>query len=317
MEKTDVQQRNEDEVRRIMRERGFETASESKPKKKRRDFDFGIIGKVLATIVIVGGLSFGVFALINTPKNDEPAKDASDDNNAAQNADYAGLAACLNAAYTDVEAGDPQFYSKLIASYKAQLDCHSRYPTPDNESEISDIKQRLNSVEIAAKDVGVSQTDIDSAYEYLNTEIKSDISYSESQTVTSTQNVSNNDSAESTSESEIMPEQKPIQTITNTNTKCDSYKSTYGDKTPETLANEDSYVASLYNTWQNWKRQADDWEDQGVVLTQNQCSAYTLKGKVCPRNYRLKAQEAEQTYTNAFNSKVQYYTNLRISACGY
>ena len=80
MEKTDAQQRNEDEARRIMRERGFETASESK--KKRRDFDFGIIGKVLAAIVIVGGLSFGVFALINTPKNDETVKDTSDDNNA-------------------------------------------------------------------------------------------------------------------------------------------------------------------------------------------------------------------------------------------
>lgn len=33
MEKTDAQQRNEDEVCRIMRERGFETAPESKSKK--------------------------------------------------------------------------------------------------------------------------------------------------------------------------------------------------------------------------------------------------------------------------------------------
>lgn len=54
-----------------MRERGFETASESKPKKKRRDFDFSIIGKVLGDIVVIGGLSFGVLALISAPKNDE------------------------------------------------------------------------------------------------------------------------------------------------------------------------------------------------------------------------------------------------------
>lgn len=39
------------------------------------------------------------FALINTLKNDEMVKDASDSNNAAQNTDYAGLAACLNTAY--------------------------------------------------------------------------------------------------------------------------------------------------------------------------------------------------------------------------
>ena len=168
MEKTDAQQRNEDEVRRIMRERGFETASESKPKKKRRDFDFSIIGKVLAAIVVISGLSFGVFALIKAPKNDEVVKDTSDNEDAPQNADYAGLAVCLNAAYTDVEAGDPQFYPKLIASYKAQLDCHSQYPTPDNESEISDIKQRLSNVEIAAKDAGVSQADIESAYSSIS-----------------------------------------------------------------------------------------------------------------------------------------------------
>ena len=168
MEKTDAQQRNEDEVRRIMRERGFETALESKPKKKRRDFDFSIIGKVLAAIVVISGLSFGVFALIKAPKNDEVVKDTSDNEDTPQNADYAGLAVCLNAAYTDIEAGDPQFYPKLIASYKAQLDCHSQYPTPDNESEISDIKQRLSNVEIAAKDAGVSQADIDSAYSSIS-----------------------------------------------------------------------------------------------------------------------------------------------------
>ena len=316
MEKTDVQQQNEDEVRRIMRERGFETALESKPKKKRRDFDFSIIGKVLAAIVVISGLSFGVFALINAPKSDEVVKDTSDNEDTPQNADYAGLATCLDAAYTDVEAGDPQFYPKLIASYKAQLDCHSQYPTPDNESEISGIKQRLGNVEIAAKDDGVSQTDIDSAYESISSEITSNIPHNEDWAASAaTHNNSSNNSADNTNKNEITPERKPAQTTTNT--KCDNYKLTYGDKTPETLANEDSYVVSLYNTWQNWKQQADDWESQGIVLTQNQCSAYTLKGKVCPRNYRLKAQEAEQAYTNAFNSKVQYYTNLRASACGY
>ena len=191
MEKTDAQQRNEDEVRRIMRERGFETASESKPKKKRRDFDFSIIGKALAAIVVIGGLSFGVFAFINAPKNDEVVKDTSDNEDTPQNANYAGLAVCLDAAYTDVEAGDPQFYPKLIASYKAQLDCHNQYPTPDNESEISDIKQRLSNVEIAAKDAGVSQADIESAYSSISQQTTTN----QSTDVNTTQNTGSNYSA--------------------------------------------------------------------------------------------------------------------------
>ena len=191
MKKTDAQQRNEDEVRRIMRERGFETASESKSKKKRRDFDFSVICKALAVVVIIGGLSFGVFALISAPKNDEVIKDTSDNEDAPQNADYAGLAVCLNAAYTDVEAGDPQFYPKLIASYKAQLDCHSQYPTPDNESEISDIKQRLSNVEIAAKNAGVSQADIESAYSSISQQTTTN----QSTNVNTTQNTGSNYSA--------------------------------------------------------------------------------------------------------------------------
>lgn len=160
-----AQKRNEDEVKRIMRERGFEMASEAKPKKKQRDFNFGIVGKVLAIIILVGGLSFGIISVINTSKNTETAeKDTPANENTTKKVDYAGLAACLNAAHTDVEAGDPQFYPKLIASYEAQLDCYTKYPTPGNESEISDIKQRKNNVEIAAKSAGVSQSDIDSAY---------------------------------------------------------------------------------------------------------------------------------------------------------
>lgn len=191
MKKTDAQQRNEDEVRRIMRERGFETASESKSKKKHRGFDFSTIGKALVAVVIIGGLSFGVFALINAPKNDEVVKDTPDNEDAPQNADYAGLAVCLNAAYTDVEAGDPQFYPKLIASYKAQLDCHNQYPTPDNESEISDIKQRLSNVEIAAKDADVSQADIEFAYSSISQQTTTN----QSANVNTTQNTGSNYSA--------------------------------------------------------------------------------------------------------------------------
>lgn len=77
-------------------------------------FDFGIIGKVLVAIVIVGGLSIGVFALINTPKNDETVKDTSD-NNAEQNTDYAGLAACLNTAYKNHNLISGKLYTKNMS----------------------------------------------------------------------------------------------------------------------------------------------------------------------------------------------------------
>lgn len=313
MEKTDAQQRNEDEVRRIMRERGFETASESSSKKKRRDFDFSIIGKSLVAVIIIGGLSFGVLALLNTSKNDEMVKDTSADNNTAQNVDYAGLATCLDAAYTDVEAGDPQFYPKLIASYKAQLDCHNQYPTPDNESEISNIKQRLGNVEIAAKDAGVSQSDIDSVYSSVSSDLQKRLS--EIDAAAAANNVEterklqryDEESAARNAEYEKQAAERAAK-----ETACTNFKSQYPNA--ESYRNSKGDLTELWNNYQTAKSEYEQW------------SHITYSGTASSERYRAENERtlsakksamdsAYSAYQSAYNSLTQQYNTEYNSAC--
>lgn len=313
MEKTDAQQRNEDEVRRIMRERGFETASESKPKKKRGDFDFSIIGKALAAIVIIGGLSFGVLALINAPKNDETAKDTSGDNNTAQNADYAGLAACLDAAYTDVEAGDPQFYPKTIASYKAQLDCYNQYPTPNNESEVSSIKQRLDNVEIAAKDAGVSQSDIDSAYNSISSDLQKRLSEIDTAAAANDAETErklrqyDEESAARNAEYEKQATERAAK-----ETACANFKNQYPNV--ESYRNSKGNLTELWNNYQAAKTEYEQW------------SHITYSGTASSERYRVENERtlnakksamdsAYSAYQSVYNSLTQQYNTEYNAAC--
>ena len=313
MEKTDAQKRNEDEVRRIMRERGFETASESKPKKKRRDFDFSIIGKILFAIVIIGGLSFGVLSLINAPKNDGTVKDTSADENAAQNADYAGLAICLNAAYTDVEAGDPQFYPKLIASYQAQLDCHTKYPTPGNESEISDIKQRKNNVEIAAKDAGVSQSDIDSAYAIISSNLQQQLSEIDAQAAANDEETErklrqyDEENQARNAEYERQSAERAAKEAT-----CADFTSQYPNV--ETYRDKNGNLTELWNAYQTAKSEYEQW------------SHITYSGTASSNRYREENEKtlsikksamdsANSAYQSAYNSLTQQYNSAYRAAC--
>jgi|GEM_PF-1776726 len=98
--------------------------------------------------------------------------------------------------------------------------------------------------------------------------------------------------------------------------KCDNYIATYGDKSAETLAREDVEVQRKYSAWQEMLRQADEWDASGIQMTQNHCSAYIGTGRVCPKNYRTKANQLETEYYSSLNSKTQYYATLRKSACG-
>lgn len=314
MEKTDAQQRNEDEVRRIMRERGFETASESKSKKKHRDFDFGAIGKALVAIIIIGGLSFGVFALINAPKNDKVVKDTSDSEDAPQNADYAGLAACLDTAYADVEAGDPQFYPKLIASYKAQLDCHSQYPTPDNELEISDIKQRLSSVEVAAKDAGVSQTDIDSAYGSISSNLQKRLSEIDAEAAANDAETErklrqyDEESAARNAEYEKQAAERATK-----ETACANFRNQYPNT--ESYRNSKGNLTELWNNYQTAKSEYEQWAHITYNSNANYSDTTNAANKKTLNMKKSAMDSAYSAYQSAYNSLTQQYNTEYGAAC--
>ena len=58
--------------------------------------------------------------------------------------------------------GDPDFYPKLIANYKTQIDCYNRYDSENSSKK--ELEDKLSSVEVAARDAGISQAAIDTEY---------------------------------------------------------------------------------------------------------------------------------------------------------
>lgn len=285
-------------------------------------------------VLVIIGLSGGIVAMLSTsgrPIEETAMEDSGDGVSDAQ----VQLRMCLSAAQADVEAGDPEFYPKLIASYKAQITCYDKY---DNGSLAKqDLEDKLNSAEVAARDAGASQTAIDAEYnrraaqidaEYRRYMADLDAKAAEQDAETerwlqedaeaAAKRQAELEAERARREAELAANQAAIAKAEREKvSRCNEYKAQYGDKSAEELARTDTSVVQAYNTWQDYAQKAEEYRNSGVVLSQAQCQNYILKGRVCPRQYEAKAQEAETYYNQLFSQKVQAYNSSRKLACEY
>lgn len=220
----------------------------------------------------------------------------------------------MDAAYTDVEAGDPQFYPKLIASYKAQLDCHNQYPTPDDESEISDIRQRLGNVEIAAKDAGVSQADIDSAYSSISSNLQKRLSEIDAEAAANDAETErklrqyDEESAARNAEYEKQAAERATK-----ETACANFTSQYPNV--ESYRNSKGNLTELWNNYQTAKSEYEQWihiaynPNANYSNTTNAANEKTLNMK------KSAMDSAYSAYQSAYNSLTQQYNTEYRAAC--
>ncbi len=289
---------------------------------------------IMIAILAVIGLFGGVAAILSTSKR--PAEETAMEDSGNEVSDIqVQLNSCLRAAKADVEAGDPEFYPKLIASYKAQITCYDRY---DNESLAKkDLEDKLTSVEVAARDAGINQAAIDAEYDRRAAQIDAehhrymadlDAKATEQEAKTerwlqedaeaAAKHQAELEAERARREAELAANQAAIAKAEQEKVaRCNEYKAQYGDKSAEELARTDASVVQAYNTWQDYAQKAEEYRNSGVVLSQAQCQNYILKGRVCPRQYEAKAQEAETYYNQLFSQKVQAYNSSRRLACGY
>ena len=291
---------------------------------------------IMIVVLVIVGLFGGVAAMLSISKRPVEETVMEDSGNEASDV-QAQLNSCLRAAQADVEAGDPEFYPKLIASYKAQITCYDRY---DNESSAKQgLEDKLNSAEVAARDAGTSQAAIDAEYdrraaqideEYRQYVAALDVEAArhddemrrrlEKNAEVAAKHQAELEAERARREAELVANQAAIAKAKAEQEKvarCNEYKAQYGDKSAEELARTDASVVQAYNTWQDYAQKAEEYRNSGVVLSQAQCQNYILKGRVCPRQYEAKAQEAETYYNQLFSQKVQAYNSSRKLACGY
>ena len=256
---------------------------------------------IMIVVLVIVGLFGGVAAMLSTSKR--PVEETAMEDSGNEVSDVqAQLNSCLRAAQADIEVGDPEFYPKLIASYKAQITCYDRY---DNESSAKqDLEDKLNSAEVAARDARTSQAAIDAEYDrraaQIDEEYRSqmtaldaeaakreaetkhqfeqyDADAAKRRTELETQQAQYEAQQRAREEAEAKAKQEKV-------AQCNAYRAQYGTRTPQELAEDDPEVRNLYDTWQYY-------------IGRNKDKAYTAYS-----SYRLKLQE-----------KIGYYANLGLA----
>lgn len=254
---------------------------------------------MIAALVIVG-LFGGVAAMLGTSKRPAEETAIGDSGNEVPNAQVQ-LNSCLRAAQTDIEAGDSEFYPKLIASYKTQIGCYNKYDGKNSAK--TELEGELGRAEAAAREAGISQAAIDAEYDRKAAQIEKN--YREQmaaldaeaamQDAETQRRLAQSDAewAKRKAESEAQQAQYEAQQRAREEAEarakqekaaqCNAYRAQYGTKTPQELAEDDPEVRNLYDAWQYY-------------IGRNKDKAYTAYS-----SYRLKLQE-----------KIGYYANLGL-----
>lgn len=295
---------------------------------------------VLVMLLMVTGLAGGVIMVMIDAAN-RPVEEVATDELESNTIDaQTRLNTCLKVAQSDVQEGDPEFYPKLIANYKTQIDCYNKF---DSENPTKQgLENELGNTEIAARNAGISQAAIDAEYNRKAAQIEEDYrvqmaaldaraAKQDAETRRWLQEDAENAArrqAEWKSEQAQYDAQQKARDEANTRAeqgkiaKCNAYRAQYGDKSAEELARTDASVVQAYNKWQNWSQKAQTYN--GPELSQAQCQAAHSNHLwdpdwVCPSKsrYENKANEAKVYYDQLFTKKVQAYISSRKLACGY
>ncbi len=181
-EKSEAQRRNENEVRRIMEQRGYDTAAHKK-QQKNIFRDHLVIPKIIIGILLIGGVACGVFFVFSNIENSknsgdlhtdkDASKDISNDMTAGTDADNGSFFQCYDAIEEkNIDINDAAFWDKTISYYKAIINCYDMYP----DSAVSfgskeKIEQDLaNAIEKKEKEQNGSYGSSNYTYSTANTE---------------------------------------------------------------------------------------------------------------------------------------------------
>lgn len=146
-ETSEAQKRNEDEVRKIMEQRGYNTKAYKKQQKKNYR-DFSLIPKIFVAMLLLAGVACAVvFFVLNPPKESKITEDFHNFETAASRSNEDETAVfheCLDAAGKDhPDYDDPQFYDKLIAEYNNKIACYDSHPNVASSTEKEILEQGL------------------------------------------------------------------------------------------------------------------------------------------------------------------------------
>ena len=154
MPKTEAQIRNEEEVRRIMEERGYSSISNKKKVKKAFGNNFPFKPFIVGFLVI-GFLVSGGIILQNNPFGNEQRDSSIDEATSSKNnEELAEFQACLGAIDTsEIALDDVEFWNKHISRYEQTLSCYDNHPSVVDSSKKTELQNQLAELQNSSKSV--------------------------------------------------------------------------------------------------------------------------------------------------------------------
>ncbi|MDO4507991.1 MAG: hypothetical protein Q4B65_01195 [Candidatus Saccharibacteria bacterium] len=322
MEKSEAQRRNEEEVKRIMRERGFQTADDCGARKKSRPrvresivgrsarlvvrvFLIGVPVIVLGFVIYNGVLWMGINGKSesvsgnNSQSSEETtvSEKTTPSNSAKDSA--ADLSVCLNSSPHVSGVGNDNYYSDLIKYYDYQINCYAIHGITNNEH-LAMLKRNREDV-ISGK---ASHEEYERSLKEL--EQRSNESYAGFSTVEDNYESqrAEQEAAEAQARLEAIEKEKQEKAA-----QCAALKTQYGNKTVEQLAEQDA--VGLKSVWQSAQTKANNQRrsctsGSNVVLNESAREACYAKAD----SYDASANSAYQAYVSKLSSQKTYYRNL-------
>ena len=154
MPKTEAQIRNEEEVRRIMEERGYSSISNKKKVKKAFGNNFPFKPFIVGFLVIGFFVSGGIILQNNPFGNEQRDSSIDEATSSKNNEELAEFQACLGAIDTsEIALDDVEFWNKHISRYEQTLSCYDNHPSVVDSSKKTELQNQLAELQNSSKSV--------------------------------------------------------------------------------------------------------------------------------------------------------------------
>ena len=327
MPKTEAQIRNEEEVRRIMEERGYSSISSKKKVKKAFGNNFPFKPFIVGFLVI-GFLVSGGILLQNNPFGNEQRGSSIDEAASSKNnEELAEFQACLGSIDTsEIALDDAEFWNKHINRYEQTLSCYDNYPSVADSSKKAELQNQLVELQNSSKSAEVNDAtyranmaQIDAELEQNLAKIKEEGDAWDAELLRRVQETQAQREAIDADNKKIQDKydaQQKAKKEAEEQAKQEKIArcATYVGKTKEELADNDSDVKNAKNTYNNassaYNKAFNDYK--AALNVSNQSLRDTRK--VAMDEAKSTMDAAQSNYNNIRNSKLSYYSRI-LGSC--
>lgn len=253
MPKAEAQIRNEEEVRRIMEERGYSSISSKKKVKKAFGNNFPFKPFIVGFLVIGFLVSGGILLQNNLFGNEQRDSSIDEATSSKNNEELAEFQACLGAIDTsEIALDDVEFWNKYISRYEQTLSCYDNHPSvadPSKKTELqnqlAELQNNLKSVEANDATYRANMAQIDAELEQNLAKIKEEGDTWDAELSKRVQERQAQSDERSAQYAKEQAEREAKQA------KCDAFKAQYPDV--DTYKAKNGNLDELWNAYQDAK----------------------------------------------------------------